>query len=187
MALSKVQSNSILDGAITASDLHASAVSDKLGYTYSPVNKSGFGYNNWADQATSNSINNNQSTPTLIGTNTFTIPATSGVSSWTVIANCSWTGNMAGHRLWAYVTLDRAHGSGQSAADNTNTSINQTGWSEHGWMEMDLSVGAFSWNQSATWSNVSAGEHNVRLYAYANSNSHTCWRRGISVIWIPAT
>ncbi len=37
MALSKVQSNSILDGAITASDLASSAISDKLGFTPSNV------------------------------------------------------------------------------------------------------------------------------------------------------
>jgi len=39
MPLSKVQSNSILDGDVTAADLHTTAVTDKLGYT--PVNKAG--------------------------------------------------------------------------------------------------------------------------------------------------
>jgi hypothetical protein len=38
MALSKIQSNSILDGAITAGDLASSAISDKLGFT--PANSS---------------------------------------------------------------------------------------------------------------------------------------------------
>jgi hypothetical protein len=39
MPLSKVQSSSILDGDVTAADLHTTAVTDKLGYT--PANKAG--------------------------------------------------------------------------------------------------------------------------------------------------
>ena len=55
MALSKIQSNSILDGSISATDLGSSAITDKLGYT--PANAS----------TALTSISNSQISSTSIG------------------------------------------------------------------------------------------------------------------------
>ena len=166
MALSKVQSNS----------LATTALSDKLGYSYSPVNKSGFGYKNYTDASTSQSIPTGSVQMTL-GSTSFTIPTTPGVNTWMVHALCSWTGAQAGSRLWTFVWLDNT-----SSNQNTN---NANGWPEHSWAESDLSVGAYSWNQSATWTDVTAGSHTVGINAYSQTTGNSCWRRGISVFWIP--
>lgn len=181
MPLSKIHSASILDGAITASDLHTTAIGDKLGYT--PLNKLGFGYKNYTDNATSISIPNNSSSATLLGSISFNIPSRTEISTWNVIATCSWTGAQGGHRLWTYVTLD--HAATSAASGSNQGESNSNGWPEHSWAESDVSVGAFTWNQSGTWTNISSGDHVVRLYAYSNNGSNTNWRRGISVIWIP--
>lgn len=181
MPLSKVQSNSISDAAVTNTKLHTTAIEDRLGYT--PLNRLGFGYKNYTDNATSISIPNNSNAATLLGSISFTIPARTGITTWNVISTCSWTGIQGGHRLWTYVTLD--HSATSAASGSNQNTDNGNGWPEHGWAESDVSVAAFTWNQSATWTNVSAGDHVVRLYAYSNNGSNTNWRRGISVMWIP--
>lgn len=166
MALSKIQSSSLAPTAVT----------DKLGYSYTPVNKSGFGYKNYTDASTSQSIPTGSVQMTL-GSTSFTIPATTGVSTWMVHALGSWTGAQGGHRVWTFMWLDNIN--------SNQVTNNADGWPEHSWAESDISVAAYSWNQSATWINVAAGTHTVGINAYSNNASNTCWRRGISVFWIP--
>jgi hypothetical protein len=180
IADSAITTAKIANNAVTATDLHTTAITDKLGYT--PLNKLGFGYKNFTDASTSVSIPNT-STATLLGSISFTIPSTTGISTWNVIATCSWTGAQGGHRVWTYVTLDHLATGGASGSNQTSN--NNDGWAEHSWAESDVSVAAFTWNQSATWTNVAAGEHVVRIYAYSINSTTTCWRRGISVIWVP--
>ena len=170
----------IADNSVVAADLHDTAIQDKLGYT--PLNRLGFGYRNFTDASTAINIPTG-SVATLLGSISFNIPARTGISTWNVISTCSWTGAQGGHRLWTYITLDHL---ATSASSGSNQAVdNSNGWPEHGWAESDISVAAFTWNQSATWTNVSSGDHVVRLYAYSNNSSNTNWRRGISVIWIP--
>lgn len=87
MALSKVQSNSILDGAIAASDLASSAISDKLGFT--PSNSISNG------QILSNSVGNiNTGTTAWMNANTsvykWDLPSAGKYFMYTTIRTRIW-------------------------------------------------------------------------------------------------
>lgn len=143
-------------------------------------NNTPHGYYNYTDGSSSVSIPSNATKVTL-GSTSFTIPSTSGISTWRVIVLASWTGQQPGGRLWTWLSLN------DSGGNSNNGNPNSTGYSEHSWGESDLSVGAFSWNQHGVWENIAAGTHTLYIQANASAAGGSCWRRGAAIFWFPSS
>ena len=141
-----------------------------------------YGFKRGNNNALSVSFPNNNTNTKIYGL-TFTIPTTPGINHWTVYVHGTWTGQQPGSRLWGAVYLDYTSTGG---ANNNNGSEANNGWQEASWWESDLSVGAYTWQPSGIWTNVTAGSHEVELRSWSSASGGNAWRAGMAVMWWPA-
>ena len=187
LPVGRLPSSGVDASSLTTGTLPIARIADgdvSLAKFGSGVLASGVGYVNNANGSVGVTFPNNANSQKILQTD-FTIPSVTGITNYIVIANCSWTGAAGGHRVWTYVTLDHDNTGANGAPNNNNNPDNNNGWAEHGWAESDISSGAFAYMQGCTWTNVPAGSHSVRIFGYSNNSSSTCWRAGMSIIWIP--
>lgn len=184
IASAHIQSNSVGSNELNLSDTYDFTNRLKSPYLIGSHNtdNSVYGFKRGANNSVGVSFPNNNANTKIYGL-TFTIPTTPGVNHWTVYAHGTWTGAQPGHRLWGAMFLD-ATSPGGGGVNNNSESNN--GYPESSWWESDLSVAAYTWQPSGTWTNVTAGSHEVELQAWSSASGGNAWRAGMAVLWWPA-